>query len=62
MAHMFTRVSGWWRLRFGFCPLCNSSPPNPRCSVCLGHRPYGRELDPAKKEVWKARWKVVTHG
>jgi len=35
---------GRWRLRFGFCPLCYSSPPNKTCPICAGWYEYGGNL------------------
>jgi len=47
---------GRWRLRFGFCPLCYSSPPNKTCPICAGWYEYGGNLSDAKRDIWRARW------
>lgn len=50
-------LSGLLRLRFGFCPWCNSSPPDPACPVCLGDQKYwGKNVDENKRAVWKSRF------
>lgn len=52
------RVIGWWRLRYGFCPLCNSSPPRRDCPVCEGDPHYWREADAAKRAMWRERYRA----
>lgn len=47
------RLRGWWRLKFGFCPLCCSSPPAPYCKVCLGSHFYGHQSTVAQREAWR---------
>lgn len=55
--------AGRWRLRHGFCPACNSSPPRPSCPVCEGSYEYGRHasglggpLPPETRWLWRNRW------
>jgi hypothetical protein len=50
------KIRCWWRLRFGFCPLCYSSPPDDNCVVCGGDRHYGLPMSSAKKERWRQRY------
>lgn len=47
------------RLRYGFCPLCNSSPPRPDCPVCEGDRLYGSLASAEKRAVWSERWEAL---
>jgi hypothetical protein len=44
------------RLAFGFCPECNSSPPQENCWVCLGTYNYGVYITPLLKRVWTDKW------
>lgn len=62
-------ATGWstyWRgrrrLRFGWCPRCNSSPPRPDCDVCEGTYEYGPALTPARRLLWRARWEAYRRG
>lgn len=54
-----TYLLGLWRLRFGWCPACNSSPPLWHCQVCEGSYAYGPALSDAKRAQWRVRWKRV---
>lgn len=47
---------GRHRLAFGFCPACNSSPPDAGCPVCFGSYAYGVDLSPADRVRWRQRW------
>ena len=44
------------RLRHGFCPECNSSPPRPDCVICTGEHNYGRGMNPWVKAIWRDGW------
>lgn len=56
----------WWtahRLRilmqYGWCPKCNSSPPESECYVCGGDFCYGRGTNPIEESsygLWTQRW------
>lgn len=63
---MIVRKLRWWRgvlrLRHGYCPLCNSSPPRKSCPVCLGDCKYGYEADSSKRLVWRERFSQVNQG
>lgn len=57
---------GRWRLRSGYCPACNSSPPQPRCLVCEGSATYGKSgsqwrpaASAADEQLWRARWDLL---
>jgi hypothetical protein len=54
--HYLKYWGGLWQLRFGFCPLCNSSPPYKHCPICWGNRNYGPKLSKVAKQQWKTRW------
>ncbi len=43
-------------LRYGWCPACNSSPPDPTCGVCFGFGGYGRRLSVAARGAWADRY------
>lgn len=48
---------GLSRLHFGFCPRCDSSPPERGCVVCGGDYDYGRPtITPEKRERWRQAW------
>lgn len=49
---------GLKRLAQGFCPLCNSSPPDPKCLVCQGSYDYGYRLSAELRKDWKFWWFV----
>ncbi len=49
-------------LRFGWCPLCNSSPPWLDCPVCEGSVFYGHELTDRRRAAWRARWDALNRG
>lgn len=57
---------GLHRLRFGFCPVCNSSPPDISCPVCKGSRDYGRKPDGSISWehhcLWVERFRKVLDG
>ena len=59
MTGWLMRFVGRRRLRYGFCPLCNSSPPNPDCPVCEGDYRYGHVLTEARRRLWRARWEAL---
>jgi len=41
-----------WRLKHGFCPLCNSSPPDKSCPVCYGTYMYGNQISEYRQKKW----------
>jgi hypothetical protein len=47
---------GLMRLRRGYCPACNSSPPDVTCPVCLGTHAYGHDLPEYVRGIWRAWW------
>jgi hypothetical protein len=49
-------LNGLYRLLFGVCPLCNSSPPRHRCIICGGSYAYGPRLSPEVRAQWRANW------
>jgi len=53
----------WWRglmrLSYGYCPICNSSPPRKSCPVCFGSHVYGYELSTDNRLIWKNRFAVI---
>lgn len=54
---LWVRIRARWRLRRGYCPLCNSSPPRPGCPVCEGRREYGPMAGALRKNVLLYRWR-----
>lgn len=53
----WVKLRGNWRLHFGFCPLCNSSPPLKACYVCRGEENVGPLLSPSEEDIWRGRFK-----
>lgn len=51
---------GLFRLKFGFCPLCDSSPPLAKCYVCRGSLVYGHLLDDETKAEWRQRFLTIS--
>lgn len=54
-------VRGWIRLRFGFCPACNSDAPGIYdCQVCGGWRTPldGKVRQGVEKTLWWGRFKT----
>lgn len=49
-----------FHLFMGYCPVCNSSPPDEDCSVCLGSYSYGPFLNPEERKRWLARFRIWT--
>jgi len=49
---------GRWRLRWGFCPWCDSSPPDQDCIVCEGTYDYGPPSDDVWAQ-WRRRWEAL---
>jgi hypothetical protein len=51
-----TKINGWFRLLFGFCPKCNSDVPDLYdCTVCEWYRTSEKGMpDMATKKKW---WK-----
>lgn len=48
---------GMWRIRFGFCPICNSDAPElDTCKFCDGFRGYRDKT--ARREL---EWKWLKH-
>lgn len=62
MKNLYWRFRGWWRLKFGFCPYCDSSPPLKKCPVCDGSYSYGHDLTKQGKNIWKKRFIEVLKG
>ncbi len=56
MKKRYQKLSGWWRLKFGFCPMCDSSPPRNECPVCGGSYKYGHYLDKTGRKLWWDRY------
>lgn len=56
--YYFKKLIGWWRIRYGFCPLCYSSPPSKRCPVCFGSYIYGAQLTGGEKDLWWRRYLI----
>lgn len=54
--NLWVRLRGSWRLRRGYCPLCNSSPPRPSCPVCEGRHDYGPLIGGLRRNVLIYRW------
>jgi hypothetical protein len=52
-------ANGMWRLRYGCCPVCNSSPPEPICPICHGDYRYGPRMTTTRKELWRRRFREV---
>jgi hypothetical protein len=52
----FKRIKGWWRLKFGYCPLCDSSPPRKDCPICIGSYEYGQDANDAVRGLWRERY------
>lgn len=52
---------GWIRLKQGFCPLCNSSPPSELCDICHGETNYGQTLSFNTREVWRERYRTYLY-
>lgn len=53
----------WWTahrirvlLQYGWCPLCNSSPPAVNCAVCGGTRHYGPAADLPSRSLYAGRY------
>lgn len=56
---MLNRLRWWrglWRLRFGLCPACYSSPPDRTCPVCAGNYAYGPRLADGVRVEWRKRF------
>lgn len=52
-------VRGWWRIRFGFCPICNSDAPRlDTCRFCYGFCGYRGKT--ARRELLQ-KWKKATN-
>lgn len=58
MRKLWQKISGGWRLRFGFCPMCDSSPPRQDCPVCLGSYEYGHQVSADKRREWWDRYLI----
>lgn len=54
--YYWRRLTGWWKLLFGFCPLCDSSPPKEFCYVCHGSYIYGHEASMSLRALWRERY------
>lgn len=54
------RWARYWLGRYwlsgGFCPACNSSPPDQSCFVCDGSYAYGRDASATTRSLWRRRW------
>lgn len=53
---VYWRGRMWLAGKYGCCPHCYSSPPNPSCFICLGNYNYGRKLNPVVKYSWLQDW------
>ena len=53
---MAAGLRGWNRLRRGYCPECNSSPPWPDCPICQGSYDYGPQISRAQRQQLHKRW------
>lgn len=53
------RLNAKFKIRQGYCPLCDSSPPEPNCLVCDGTGDYGSRIKEGTKELWLSRWDDV---
>lgn len=62
----------WWHNRktakrfrilmeYGWCPLCNSSPPAVDCPVCGGSRAYGPDLGAVETARWAHNWAYIQY-
>lgn len=47
---------GRYRLRHGFCPWCNSSPPEEGCEICYGSYSYGPKAGQVRRRYWRIKW------
>lgn len=57
MRRFFRYWAGRHRLYWGFCPRCDSSPPDRACPICEGSYAYGRaRLTDSRRAQWRARW------
>lgn len=57
VGHWLTYRQGKKRLRHGWCPQCNSSPPLAQCWVCKGDREYGPQFkDAVHISMWALAW------
>ena len=54
----FQRPIRTFRLMGGFCPICNSSPPDQQCFVCEGNYDYGPDLPRHVKDLWFIRFRT----
>lgn len=50
---------GRYQLWAGYCPKCESSPPDPDCYVCAGEREYGPQISEANKKTWRLLWETL---
>lgn len=57
LMNMFLRIRGWLRMKFGFCPLCNSDDPAvDDCPICFSVTiPYPPTS--GTKSLWYQRWR-----
>lgn len=53
---------GRLRLRHGWCPSCNSSPPSLDCCICFGDRDYGPRISEFTRARWAYRWEKACRG
>lgn len=53
---------GRLRLAQGFCPWCNSSPPDIDCPICYGSYDYGPPSDPRRLTEWRVQWDFLIKG
>lgn len=47
------------RIKRGYCPMCNSHPPNPVCPICEGNHNYAYNITDETKQLWTNRWNKV---
>ena len=60
LKYKFSILGGSWRIKLGFCPLCNSDAPEVYdCPLCDGYQQAsGDKFPPAKytKSLWRKEW------
>lgn len=52
---------GLSRLSKGYCPICYSSPPDPKCIICQGSYKYGHDIPERLRKDWAFWWKVIAY-
>lgn len=57
MINIYLWIRGKRRIRHGYCPKCNSSPPDFECTVCRGDDRYGTNVSRTQQWLWARRYK-----